>query len=286
MLGVNNWIGYYPTVGALVDAATGREPVPLGGIAAIRASRLRGQIPQGGRAFVLPRSAGDSFRARTEYVWLPPAWFDHGDHSFDVVVLIPGVINTPRDWIVSGGAIDSAQDWARRHSGRAPILVFADPSGALSNDTECVNGPRGRAETHLTTEMVRRLDSALADGRPRDLVVAGWSMGGTCAMTLAARHRQLFPRFISISGDPRPSVVGGPSATTRELFAGRRDALQQHSIVTLATAMPAGSVAGFLAASYRRGTPPGRSKEVQTVQMVSSALGRTRQVATTVVKPG
>ncbi len=169
-----------PTVGALVDAAVDREPVPIDGVTTIRAMRLHHQIPERGHTLVLPRSPSDGFRARPEYVWLPPAWFDHGTTRFDVVVLIPGVINTPRDWIVSGGAVDSTQDWARRHSGHAPILVFADPSGGLSNDTECVDGPRGRAETHLTTELVRRLDTALADDRPPrprgGRMVDGWHL--------------------------------------------------------------------------------------------------------------
>ena len=50
--------------------------------------------------------------------------------------------------------------------------------------------------------------------------------------------------------------------------------------------MPPHTVSGFPAAAHRRGTSPTRSKEVQTVAAVSSALVRAGQSVTAIVEPG
>ena len=49
--------------------------------------------------------------------------------------------------------------------------------------------------------------------------VAGWSMGGTCAVTVAVMHPEMFSAFVDIAGDVRPNV-GGKDQSLAKLFGG------------------------------------------------------------------
>ena len=47
----------------------------------------------------------------------------------------------------------TAREFADAHQGLAPIIVMPDPNGSVHSDTECVNSPRGNAETYLTVDV-------------------------------------------------------------------------------------------------------------------------------------
>jgi len=49
--------------------------------------------------------------------------------------------------------------------------------------------------------------------------VAGWSMGGTCAVDLAVMHPEMFSAFVDIAGDRSPSV-GPKDQSIARLFGG------------------------------------------------------------------
>ena len=89
-------------------------------------------------------------------------------------------------------------------------MVFADSGGAFNNDTECVNGPRGNVADHLTKD-VRPFMSADfgVSTDPANWGIAGWSMGGTCAVNLTTMHPELFSSFVDIAGDAMPFRVRG-----------------------------------------------------------------------------
>ena len=56
--------------------------------------------------------------------------------------------------------------------------------GSFLSDTECVDGPRGNAETYLTVDVPRFAAARLgAERRPATWGIAGFSEGGTCAVT-------------------------------------------------------------------------------------------------------
>ncbi|MBT0565587.1 alpha/beta hydrolase-fold protein [Williamsia sp. CHRR-6] len=216
----NLWTGYYPTAyrawqgltdGPLPNQISATElpaqrgvPTPVGKIVALR-------VPH----------AFSGFHARTEFAYLPPAWFRGPiPPQLPVVVMLGGVINTPDDWVRSGNAAHTVDRYARTHGGRAPILVLADPSGSMNNDTECVNSARGNVETHILDEVrpavIAQFGTATA---ARDWALAGWSMGGTCAVTMATRHPEAFGSFIDISGDIAPNL-GDTKKTIAGLFHG------------------------------------------------------------------
>jgi S-formylglutathione hydrolase FrmB len=49
--------------------------------------------------------------------------------------------------------------------------------------------------------------------------IAGWSMGGTCAVTLTVMHPELFSTFVDIGGDVGPNA-GTKEQTVERLFNG------------------------------------------------------------------
>ncbi|WIM88015.1 alpha/beta hydrolase-fold protein [Candidatus Mycobacterium wuenschmannii] len=218
---VNAWIGYLPTVTIAWDQLTGAPLHPVLDLPAATAMRSRGAQPHDGQ--LVPIDTGDrasGFRHRTEWVYLPPAWFSGRDSAVSAVLMIGGEFSTTIDWARAGAAITSANEYAKAHDGYAPILVFADANGAFANDTECVNGTRGRAADHLTGDVLPTVANLFrVSANPSRWAVAGFSSGGTCAVDLAAMHPELFSRFVDIAGDERPSA-GNPTRTLQRLFAG------------------------------------------------------------------
>lgn len=248
LLTLNQWVGYYPTVPAAWNAITA-GPVPdevdLDALPA-----LRGTKPTTGKVVEveIPDTAS-GFRHRSEYVYLPPAWFTGPQPpTLPAVMMIAGEFNTAADWIRSGGVVPLIDQYARSHDGMAPIFVFADSGGRFNNDTECVNGPRGHAADHLTLD-VRPfvVDEFGATSDPAGWGVAGWSMGGTCAVDLAVMHPELFRTFVDIAGDH------GPTAGTKEqsidrLFDGDPDEWARYDPASVMKAHgPYRGVAGWFA---------------------------------------
>ena len=233
-LSVNQWSGFYPSTGRAWQGLTGQaltNEAPLWSLTALR------NIPEPDGKIIPIRipSSVSHFRHRTEYAYLPPTWFvGPAPPTLPVVVMIGGVITTPEDWVRSGGAVSSVQNFAATHHGQSPILVFIDPTGGLTNDTECVNGTHGNVDTHITQEVRPFVISSFgAASDPARWSVAGWSMGGTCAVDLTVEHPDLFHTFVDISGDPGPNI-GGRNHTITALYGGHAD---QWSRFDPATAM-------------------------------------------------
>jgi S-formylglutathione hydrolase FrmB len=221
-LALNGWVGYFPTVAAAWDQLTS-QPLP-DQIDRLRvtAMQLEGTKPAKGVVVPVTISADAShFPHRQELVYLPPAWFNSNPPPrLPAVMMISSAFNTPADWLRPGGAFTAIDDFAAQHHGFAPVLVFVDPTGTFDNDTECVNGARGNAADHLTKDVVPFVVSNFGVTADRaNWGVAGWSMGGTCAVDLAVMHPELFSAFVDIAGDRSPSV-GTKDQTTARLFGG------------------------------------------------------------------
>ncbi|MDO3092025.1 alpha/beta hydrolase-fold protein [Mycobacteroides abscessus subsp. abscessus] len=221
-LSVNAWIGYLPTVHAAWSRLT-LSPVP-GQVdrGTVLAMQLAGVQPASGVITPVTIPVGASgFSHRTELVYLPPAWFGHDPApQLPVVLMIGSALNTPADWVWAGHAAQTADDFAARHGGNAPVLVFADATGAFNNDTECVNGSRGNAADHLVNEVVPYIVSNFRTSADRhNWGVAGWSMGGTCALDLTVMHPETFTAFVDIAGDASPNT-GDKAHSIAALFGG------------------------------------------------------------------
>ncbi|MGU3290995.1 alpha/beta hydrolase-fold protein [Williamsia sp. M5A3_1d] len=221
---LNQWVGYYPTLSAAWGAITA-GPLP-DQVSASTLPSMRDTTRTKGA--VVPMTTPDSishFAHRTEYVYLPPAWFRGSTPpALPVVMMIAGEFNTPSDWIRTGNAISIADAYAAAHGGQAPVLAFVDAGGSFNNDTECVNGPRGDVATHLTDEIrpavISRFHTASTAAQ---WGIVGWSMGGTCSVDLTVMHPDLFSSYVDIAGDAAP-VAGTAAQSVQRLFGGNASA--------------------------------------------------------------
>jgi S-formylglutathione hydrolase FrmB len=226
VLVVNQWVGYFPTVhSAWNEMTAGPLPDQTDRIT-VTAMQMTGAHPA--RGVVVPvtiSSDASRFAHRQELVYLPPAWFgSNPPPRLPVVMMIGAELNTPADWLRAGNAVATADDFASRHGGAAPVLVFVDPTGAFRNDTECVNGKRGNAAQHLTKDVVPFMISNFGVSAERShWGIVGWSMGGTCAVDLTVRHPEMFSAFVDIAGDSGPNS-GTKAQTIDRLFGGDRNA--------------------------------------------------------------
>jgi S-formylglutathione hydrolase FrmB len=224
-LTLNSWVGYFPTVqSAWADLTSG--PLPdQSDMTAVNAMAGSGIPPERGHLLPVTIPADAShFKHRGELVYLPPAWFaQRPPPALPAVMMIGGEFNTPADWLRSGDAINSVDEFAATHGGNAPVLVFVDSGGSFNNDTECVNGPRGNAADHLTEDVVPYVISHFGvSSEPSHWGVVGWSMGGTCAVDLTAMHPEKFSAFVDIAGDLGPNA-GTRAQTIKRLFGGNVD---------------------------------------------------------------
>jgi S-formylglutathione hydrolase FrmB len=242
---VNAHYGYRPSVGDLLGTplpdASGR---PVTTAATPAPVALPGR-QHGALQPVVIRGRVSGFVARPALVWLPPAWAAERPSALPVVMLLGGVPGEPADLIRAAGAVDIADRYAAAHRGMAPILVFADENGGYLNDSECVDGPRGNAETYLTRDVRDAVIARFgASSEPSQWAVAGYSEGGTCAVTLVLRHPDLFGSFVDVAGDAAPSVGGSRGGvrsrrrTVDVLFGGRTSEWRQHDGAALAPTAP------------------------------------------------
>ncbi|MBW0014417.1 alpha/beta hydrolase-fold protein [Mycobacterium sp.] len=221
-LAVNGWVGYFPNVLAAWNQLTSRPLPDQIDRLRVTAMQLEGTKPDKGVVVPVTISADAShFPHRQELVYLPPAWFSSNPPPrLPAVMMISSAFNTPADWLRPGGAFTTIDDFAATHHGFAPVLVFVDPTGSFDNDTECVNGTHGNAADHLTKDVVPFVVSNFGVSAARaNWGVAGWSMGGTCAIDLAVMHPDLFSAFVDIAGDRSPNV-GAKDQSIARLFGG------------------------------------------------------------------
>jgi S-formylglutathione hydrolase FrmB len=200
-VGVNGWFAYFPSVGALLGRRATDE-VTQGELASLVRS---GDVPDHG--VVVRVDIPGTFDARPAQVYLPPAWFASPRPALPAIELLHGTPGAPEDWTRAGFADVTADRWAAAHDGVAPVLVMPDPNGSFTGDTECVDGRAGRAETYLARDVPRWIEAH--EGVRGPWAVAGSSMGGYCAATLALRHPDRFVAFADYSGLDRPTHPKG-----------------------------------------------------------------------------
>ena len=225
-LAVNTWVAYFPTVQSALDLVTGSEPPRFIDQSALADMQRNGVIPtQGVVVKVTTPDTESGFAHRQEYVYLPPAWFrSTPPPQLPAVMMLAGEFGRPDDWLRFTTALETLDSFTARHGGNAPVLVFPDVGGQFSNDTECVNGPRGNAADHLIKDVVPFVVSTFdVSSDPANWGITGWSSGGTCALMLAAMHPELFSAIVDIDGQPGPNA-GTREQTIARLFGGDESA--------------------------------------------------------------
>ncbi|AFM17863.1 putative esterase [Mycolicibacterium chubuense NBB4] len=275
---LNMSVGYFTTAqmawGQLTGASLPDQAAPAT-VSSLRRSRA---LPAHGTVIaVRVGSSASGFKHRAEYVYLPPAWFaSDPPPTLPAVMMIPGQFNTPADWIRQGNTVTEIDRFAARHHGYAPVLVFADVGGSFGNDTECVNGPRGNVDDHLVKDIVPFVTAQFGVSR---WGAVGWSMGGTCAVNLAARHPETFSTFVDIAGDLSPAA-GNDVQTTARLFGGDSAARAAFDTPTVIQRHgPYRDVAGWFAVSIGKGA----SQEWDAAERLCR-LGRVNHMSCTVAR--
>jgi S-formylglutathione hydrolase FrmB len=221
-LALNVWVGYFPTVETAWSQLTAGPLPDQTDQVTVTAMQKQHMIPAKGTIVPVDIAyTASGFKHRGELVYLPPAWYaTDPPPKLPTIMMIGGEFNTPADWLRAGDAVNTLDDFASVHRGNAPVVVFVDSGGAFNNDTECVNGVRGKAADHLTKDVVPFMESnfGVSADRARWGVV-GWSMGGTCAVDLTVMHPDMFSTFEDIAGDLAPNS-GNRAQTIARLFGG------------------------------------------------------------------
>lgn len=223
LAGVNAYYGYFRTLGEALGIVRNLEPL---------SALERTTAPDHGIVVQLPVPGTRSgFDARDAYVYVPPAWFATPRPALPVVLLLHGLPGDPSAWVTSGEAQLTADAFAAAHGGRAPILVLPDILGSFDNDTECVDSPRGAVETYLTVDVPATVVPRLGSAPPGpQWAVAGFSLGGMCALLLGLRHPAELPTFADYGGlvGPRTGDDNEVGMTVDDLFGGSRPAFEAH----------------------------------------------------------
>jgi S-formylglutathione hydrolase FrmB len=227
---VNAFYGYRPTLAAALGIPaenqvdlTSLPPRPLVVAAPHepldRTWRAPTDMPRNGliSAVQIP-GTHSHFRARTAWLYLPPAYLGSQRARLPVLVLIPGQPGGPEDWLFAGRLAEVMDAFAAAHAGLAPVVVVPDVTGSALGNTLCVDSRLGGAETYLAEDVPAWLSTALQVDTSH-LAIGGFSFGGTCALQLALRRPGTYPTFLDISGQARPDL-GGLQRTIAGAFGG------------------------------------------------------------------
>lgn len=223
---LNTATGYLPTVGVAWQRITRTQPAQWIDESQLSTLQHTGERPTSGVVVrVNTPSTASGFTHRTEVVYLPPAWFaTNPPPQLPALIMMGGEFNHPNDWLQSAGALKALNNFAALHHGYTPVVIFPDTSGKFDNDTECVDGKRGNAASHLTKDVVPYLISRFGvSPKPQNWGLIGWSSGGTCALTTAVRNPDMFSVIGWLDGTLGPNA-GTKDQTVARLFDGDENA--------------------------------------------------------------
>ena len=147
---------------------------------------------------VIPNTVS-GFTSRPAGIYLPPAALVANAPALPLVILLMGQPGNPDPSFIAA-TLDRD---AAAHDGLAPIVIVADQLGDPESDPLCLDTPNyGKAETFITQDVVNWAESNLNIIKdPRYWTIAGYSNGGQCAISLAAKHPDLFSNVVDISGE-------------------------------------------------------------------------------------
>lgn len=243
--GINQYYGYFPTLGSVVGAGPGNQislptmqlspTAPPGDVLVPGPAPARGRGLTGWRPTNPVPAAGavsevtipgtiSGFQARPGWVYLPPAYLTRPRPDLPILVLISGEPGRPRDWLIAGKAAATMDAFAASHRGLAPIVVMPDALGSTAAKQMCVDSRLGRVDTYLTRDLPNWIFGHLqVDRNTAHWAIGGFSYGGTCAFTLAVAHPELYPTFLDISGQRAPTL-GAEAYTAQIAFGGDQTA--------------------------------------------------------------
>lgn len=232
VLGVNALYGLNPTVGFVLGMTASRPvvlpvrrvPVDQGLAAAAPSIPLWqswkapvGMASRGTIGTAVIPSTVSGFSARPAGVYLPPAALTTNPPALPLVVLLMGQPGNPDPHAVAA----TLDRYSAAHQGLAPIVIVADQLGDPTVDTLCLDTTRyGKVETYVNTDVIAWARAHLNIRTDRSSwTIAGYSHGGQCAISFAAKHPDLWGNVLDISGEEYPGAEHA-AKTLREIFGG------------------------------------------------------------------
>ncbi|MEB0203169.1 alpha/beta hydrolase-fold protein [Cryobacterium sp. 10I1] len=280
-LGINAGFGLNRTLGSLFGISTETPIILTAPTQAPTPGPLAGPLWQtwvppagmpasgttGSQIIPNPRSG---FTSRPAGIYLPPAALVPNAPALPLVILLMGQPGNPDPQYVAA-TLDRD---AALHGGLAPIVIVADQLGDPSIDPLCLDtATYGNAETFLTHDVVTWAKANLNIIQDhRYWTIAGFSNGGQCAISLAAKHPDLWSNVIDISGESFPGSEI-QAATLKDIFGGDQKAYDaQRPVNLLAAHRYVDTVAIFTAGADDPGVLAGQRVVASAAQSAGMAV--------------
>lgn len=149
----------------------------------------------------IPATAS-GFHARDAYLYLPPAALVDNPPPLPIVIMMMGQPGSPDQ---NKSAVAELNALAAQHHGLAPIFLTVDQLGSPYQNPLCIDSSSGNVYTYVTTDVVNFVRTRLNISLSRDSwAIAGYSDGGECALSFAAKRPELFGSLLDISGELEP----------------------------------------------------------------------------------
>jgi enterochelin esterase-like enzyme len=239
---INGYYSFYPTIGSVFNIGVVADTSPkilsadtknIAKTGTIEGSLYAKPAPTAGvvKSLSIPGKVS-KFKARGAYVYIPAIATRSTNIKLPVIVLTAGYPGLPSNWLGSGLQATMNQ-FAKLHHGITPYVFMVDNTGSVTNDTECVNSPRGNVETYLTTDVPNYIKAHYdVGGSSSQWAIGGLSLGGTCSFMLALRHPNVYNNFLDFGGENGPEV-GSEQTTIAALFNGSQQAFNDHQPLLL-----------------------------------------------------
>ncbi len=229
---VNRYFDQYPTFRVLLAPWIGKTEALTTGRAGATVTAPPGRVladvwhkpaglPAKGTISSTPIPGTKSgFKARSGFVYLPPAYQAEPRPLLPVLVLMAGEPGAPADWANSGNLKDQLDGFAAAHQGLAPVVVVADQTGGTFDNTLCMDSRIAKAQTYLAQDVPDWVHAHLQTATGRTAwSIGGLSLGGTCSLQLAVNAPEVYGSFIDISGQDEPTL-GSHAKTVNAAFGG------------------------------------------------------------------
>ncbi|SDL67533.1 alpha/beta hydrolase-fold protein [Arthrobacter sp. ok362] len=239
-LGINAGYGLNPTLGAMLGLSQIKHLAlpklfhphqPKTGSALWRGWKPPAGMPSAGRsgAVTIPADAS-GFHARDAFLYLPPAALVDHPPALPIIVMMMGQPGGPEQ---SKSAVHELDALARQNHGLAPLLLTVDQLGNPYRNPVCVDSVKGNVYTYVTTDVVNFIRKNLNVAPDRSQwAVAGYSNGGECALSFAAKRPEIFGSLLDISGELEP-VNGSAENTVKTIFGGNESAFTAEKPATI-----------------------------------------------------
>ncbi|MDQ0675126.1 poly(3-hydroxybutyrate) depolymerase [Pseudarthrobacter siccitolerans] len=230
VVGINSYYGLRPTVAALLgislapqlDINKPAQDMTTSMPVLWRDWEAPPNMPATGvtRTQVIPGTLS-GFTPRPAGVYLPPVALVDSPPALPLVVMMMGQPGDPDPRF----AADALNELAARNRGLAPIVIVVDQLGNPLVDDLCLDTARfGNVETYINKDVVewaRRNLNVIGDARY--WTAGGYSHGGQCAISFAAKYPETWGNVLDVSGEEYPGAEH-PGSTLREIFHGDQTA--------------------------------------------------------------